>query len=195
MDSPFKVLQERTNRLNQQYTTENIENIENLISNTVQSNSGFSNNKPDINNDSSLNITTIVRELETQMDMNIKLQTETDLKIGNLEEDMAILLDMNKKQAEKIAELQACLVQAEAQCEELEDIRGEKAVMQATVNECMEKLAEQRVYGEQTEEELRQKLLEYEEKLASSVCTNEERSALFDELVDKYNELKVSGDD
>ncbi len=192
MDSPFKVLQERTNRLNLQYTTENFENIFQYNASSQVLSSGQI--KPDTtNNDESLNLTSIVRELETQMDFNVRLQAETDLKISSLEEDTAILLDMNKKQVEEIAELRAQLVQAEGEREQLEDMRSERLVMQATVNECMEKLAEQRVHGEQTQAELRRQLAEYEEKLASSVCMNEERSLMFDELVDKYNELKVSG--
>ncbi len=192
MDSPFKVLQERTNRLNLQYTTENFENIFQYNASSQVLSSGQI--KPDTtNNDESLNLTSIVRELEAQMDFNVRLQAETDLKISSLEEDTAILLDMNKKQVEEIAELRAQLVQAEGEREQVEDMRSERLVMQATVNECMKKLAEQRVHGEQIQAELGRQLAEYEEKLASSVCMNEERSLMFDELVDKYNELKVSG--
>ncbi len=128
MDSPFKVLQERTNRLNLQYTTENFENIFQYNASSHAMSSGQI--KPDsTNNDESLNLTSIVRELETQMDFNVRLQAETDLKISSLEEDTVILLDMNKKQVEEIAELRAQLVQAEGEREQLEEMRSERLVM------------------------------------------------------------------
>ena len=74
---------------------------------------------------------------------------------------------------------------------EQQDLRQEKTDMREEIVRTMEKLSQQKIYAENMEIEYRRQIVELEEKLTSSVHMSEEKGFLIDELIDKYNELKV----
>lgn len=185
------ILQERTNRLNQQYA-ENEENI----------NSKFNKKDTNENNDSSLEMSIFIKDLEQQLESNLKIKFEYEEKINQHQEDMAILFDLNKEQSNQIDEFKETLRALEAEIDvkaneiescqqEKEDLMQQNIDIKNNLNEYMTKVSELKIFVENSETQFRQKLTESEEKLLSSEHLNEERSLLIDELIDKYNELKV----
>ena len=186
------ILQERTNRLNQQYA-ENEENI----------NAKFNKKELNENNDSSLEMSILVKDLEQQLESNLKIKSQYEEKINQYQEDMAILFDLNKERSNQIDDLKESLRALEANNniksneieswnQEKEDLRLEKIDIQNNLNEYMTKVSDLKIYIENIEFEFKRKITDCEEKLISSEHLNEERTLLIDELIDKYNELKVN---
>ena len=186
------ILQERTNRLNQQYA-ENEENI----------NAKFNKKELNENNDSSLEMSILVKDLEQQLESNLKIKSQYEEKINQYQEDMAILFDLNKARSNQIDDLKERLRalevnnkiksnEIESWNQEKEDLRQEKIDIQNNLNEYMTKVSDLKIYIENIEFEFKRKITDCEEKLISSEHLNEERTLLIDELIDKYNELKVN---
>ena len=195
MDTPLRVLQERTNRLNQQFN-ENEENINRRFS------KGLLQELQETNDSITINTETLIKDLESQLEENTKAQRGKDETIGRLKEDIEILLEMNKSQANEIEGLRVRVNEAEAEAsakreqaelwqQEQQDLRSEKADMREEIVRTMEKLSQQKVHAESMEIEYKKQIVELEEKLMSSVHMSEEKGYLIDELIDKYNELKV----
>lgn len=195
MDTPLKILQERTNRLNQQFA-ENEENINRRFS------KGLLQELQETNDSITVNTETLIKDLENQLEANSKAQSDRDATISRLKEDIDVLLEMNKSQANEIETLKVRVNEAEAdnvakreQAEawllEQQDLRQEKSDMREEIVRTMEKLSQQKIYAENMEIEYRRQIVELEEKLTSSVHMSEEKGFLIDELIDKYNELKV----
>lgn len=191
----MKILQERTNRLNQQFA-ENEENINRRFS------KGLLQELQETNDSITVNTETLIKDLENQLEANSKAQSDRDATISRLKEDIDVLLEMNKSQANEIETLKVRVNEAEAdnvakreQAEawllEQQDLRQEKSDMREEIVRTMEKLSQQKIYAENMEIEYRRQIVELEEKLTSSVHMSEEKGFLIDELIDKYNELKV----
>jgi hypothetical protein len=109
---------------------------------------------------------------------------------------------MNKSQANEIEALKVRANEAEADnaakkelaeawLVEQQELRQEKSDMRQEIVRTMEKLSQQKIHAENMEIEYRRQIVDLEDKLTSSVHMSEEKGLLIDELIDKYNELKV----
>ena len=181
--------------MNQQFN-ENEENINRRFS------KGLLQELQETNDSITINTETLIKDLESQLEENTKAQRGKDETIGRLKEDIEILLEMNKSQANEIEGLRVRVNEAEAEAsakreqaelwqQEQQDLRSEKADMREEIVRTMEKLSQQKVHAESMEIEYKKQIVELEEKLMSSVHMSEEKGYLIDELIDKYNELKV----
>ena len=181
------ILQERTNRLNLLYSAIENESFPEKHSATLSDESAF-------------NMTTLIRDLEQQIELNLNTKHEAENQIDQFKQDISIMLHANKSQSDLIDELKCKLNEAELliknQAElieswqqEKDDLVQQKNNLQEELYSYMKRLSELKIFTEDAEMSFKQKLLLCEEQLSSCQRLNDVKNAQLSELLDKFNEL------
>ena len=179
------ILQERTNRLNLLYSS-----IENEIFPEKHS--------ATLSDESAFNMTTLIKDLEQQIELNLNTKHETESQIDQYKQDISIMLHANKSQSDLIDELKCKLNEAELLInsqadmieswqQEKDDLVQQKNNLQEELYSYMKRLSELKIFTEDAEMSFKQKLLLCEEQLSACQRLNDVKNSQLSELLAKLH--------